>query len=152
MSVNFTLSSILPSSVYHWLLPYFSFLQSSSENGQTVNIGIVLWSQWKNIPPVLVTPWETTSSGADINNRLFLSPSTLSPLSPLRYFTWLSVEALVTWQQSAKLEWIHLKLLETASAQVSFKLNTRYSAVLLGGPLPNEHFALNSETFWVFAI
>lgn len=29
--------------------------------------------------------------------------------------------ALVTCQQSAKLEWIHLKLLEAVSAQVSFK-------------------------------
>lgn len=26
MSLNFTLSSILPCSAYHWLLPYFSFL------------------------------------------------------------------------------------------------------------------------------
>lgn len=87
------------------------------------------------IPQFLVTLSETDSS---INSVFFFfkpenqnkswqissSESHLFPLPPLTYFTWLPQEALLTCQQSAKLGWVHLELLESVSAQVSFKWNT----------------------------
>lgn len=103
---------------------------------------VKLWiyaSSCKASKSVIFLHSETTATegfiNTDVNDGLFLSQSTnitacrfvlnhIAFLCPLRYVTWLPVEALVTCQQSAKLEWIHLKLLETVSAQVSFKWNT----------------------------
>lgn len=171
MSLNFTPSSILPSSAYHWLLAYFffswlvtaqlppavwlcpSFCQSFCYRLWCLNISsdclcTCTWSNFEYMhhPARPVTVLNSSILGDFVGNNVQLTSTVdfwvrapkkeknrhtdlpllnhIASLCPLRHFTWLPVEALVTCQQSAKLEWIHLKLLETVSAQVSFKWNT----------------------------